>query len=248
MFSYVNIFTIARLNSITVQIWLVLGASSITSFMLTQSGFSNAGLTIQRTPRCIETITRKLIMSAPRARGVQNRFRAFSSTEHNILQYAHKQQQQHSNCSNKRTVPQPKLPITMEVWYKLDDHEASSLMFEGNHVDHLKRAIKEDWGDRLHAAPAELKVYAPSKGTDIEKSLASNKKVSECRASSYDEPFIVKAPPKQPQQPNGKLRCCSWLISHCCILLCRWNTEMLGSWNTRIRMIRFVYFIEGEER
>ena len=85
---------------------------------------------------------------------------------------------------------------------------------------------------------------------DIEKSLASNKNVFECKASSYDEPFIVKAPPKQPQQPNGKLRCCSWLISHCCILVCRWNPEMLGSWNTRNRMIpsiRFVYFLECDE-
>jgi len=145
--------------------------------------------------------------------------------------------------------------ITMEVWYKLDDHEASSLMFEGNRVDHLKQAIKEDWGDRLHAAPAELKVdaflfrvYAADADPSKDKRLPGDRKVSECRASSYDEPFIVQAPPKQPQQPNGKFRCCRWLISHCCILVCRWNTEMLGSWNTRIRMIRIVYFIEGDER
>ena len=84
----------------------------------------------------------------------------------------------------------------MEVWYKLDDHEASSLMFEGNHVDHLKRAIKEDWGDRLHAAPAELKVYAADADPSKDKRLPGDRKVSECRASSYDEPFIVKAPPK----------------------------------------------------
>jgi hypothetical protein len=137
----------------------------------------------------------------------------------------------------------------MEVWYKLDDHEARRVknLTEDSIVEDLKDAIEKEWGDRLHAAPAELKVYAPSKGTNIEKSLASNKKVFECRASSYDEPFIVKAPPKQPQQPNGKFRCCRWLISHCCILVCRWNTEMLGSWITRIRMIpyfRFVYFLE----
>ena len=46
---------------------------------------TRVNVTNQRTPRCIETITRKPIMSAPRARGVQNRFRAFSSTEHIIL-------------------------------------------------------------------------------------------------------------------------------------------------------------------
>jgi len=37
----------------------------------------------------------------------------------------------------------------MVVWYKLDDHEASSLMFEGNHVAHLKRAIKEEAANTL---------------------------------------------------------------------------------------------------
>jgi len=36
----------------------------------------------------------------------------------------------------------------MEVWYKLDDEEATKLIFEGVHVDHyLKRAIKKVWGD-----------------------------------------------------------------------------------------------------
>ena len=120
------------------------------------------------------------------------------------------QQQLYIPGNNNRTVPPPKLPITMDVWYKLDDHQARrvKILTEDSIVENLKDAIEKEWGDRLHAAPAELKVYAPSKGTDIEKSLASNKKVSECRASSYDEPFIVKAPPKQPQQPNGKLQCC----------------------------------------
>jgi hypothetical protein len=148
-------------------------------------------------------------MSAPRARGVQNRFRAFSSTEHNILQYAHKQQQQHSNCSNKRTVPQPKLPITMEVWYKLDDHEARRVMFEGNHVAHLKRAIKEEAANTLKGVDTFLlRVYAADADPSKDNHLPGDRKVSECKASSYKEPFIVKAPPKQPQQQNGKLRCC----------------------------------------
>jgi hypothetical protein len=108
----------------------------------------------------------------------------------------------------------------MEVWYKLDDHEARRVMFEGNHVDHLKRAIKEDWGDRLHAAPAELKVYAADADPSKDKRLPGDRKVSECRASSYDEPFIVKAPPKQPQQQNGKFPCCRWLFTYCCVLVC----------------------------
>jgi len=118
-------------------------------------------------------------------------------------------------------------------------------------VEDLKDAIKDEFANTLRDIDAgRLKVYAPNKGTDIEKSLASNKNVFECRASSYDEPFIVKAPPKQPQQPNGKLRCCRWLFTYCCIPVCRRNTEILGSWNTRIRMIpsiRFVYFLVGDE-
>ena len=137
-----------------------------------------------------------------------------------------------------------------QIWFKLDDEEPNIVdLTEDAIVYHFRRAVKDEFANTLRDIDAgRLKVYAPNKGTDIEKSLASNKKVSECRASSYDEPFIVKAPPKQPQQQNGEFPCCRWLFTYCCLLVCRWNTEMLGSWNTRIRMIRFVYFIEGEER
>jgi hypothetical protein len=109
----------------------------------------------------------------------------------------------------------------MEVWYKLDDHEASSLMFEGNHVDHLKRAIKEEAANTLKGVDTFLlRVYAADADPSKDNHLPSDRKVSECRASSYDEPFIVQAPPKQPQQPNGKFRCCRCLISYCCIPVC----------------------------
>jgi hypothetical protein len=98
----------------------------------------------------------------------------------------------------------------MEVWFKLDDEEANMVdLTEEAIVYHLRRAVKDEFANTLRDIDAgHLKVYAPNKGTDIEKSLASNKKVFECRASSYKKPSIVKTPPKQPQQPNGKLQCC----------------------------------------
>ena len=103
---------------------------------------------------------------------------------------------------------------------------------------HLKLENTKKAANTLKGVDAFLlHVYAPSKGIDIEKSVASNKRVSECKASSHEEPFIVKAPAKQPQQQNGKLRCCRWLFSYCCILVCSRNMEMLGSWNTRTPMI-----------
>jgi len=98
----------------------------------------------------------------------------------------------------------------MEVWYKLDDHEARRVknLTEDSIVEDLKDAIEKEWGDRLHAAPAELKVFAADANPSKDKHLPGDRKVSGCKASSYDEPFIVKTPPKQPQQPNGKLCCC----------------------------------------
>ena len=102
----------------------------------------------------------------------------------------------------------PRPSITMDVWYKLDDHQASSLTFEGDHVDHLKRAIKEEAANTLKGVDAFLlRVYAADAGPRKDKHLPGDRKVSGCKASSYDEPFIVKTPPKQPQQPNGKLQC-----------------------------------------
>ena len=45
----------------------------------------------------------------------------------------------------------------MDVWYKLDDHQASSLTFKGDHVDHLNRAIKEEAANTLKGVETFLR-------------------------------------------------------------------------------------------
>jgi len=120
------------------------------------------------------------------------------------------QQQLYIPGNNNRTVPPPKLPITMEVWYKLDDYQARrvKILTEDSIVEDLKDAIKEEAANTLKGVDTFLlRVYAADADSSKDKRLPGDRKVSECRASSYDEPFIVQAPPKQPQQPNGKLQC-----------------------------------------
>jgi len=66
----------------------------------------------------------------------------------------------------------------MEVWYKLDDHEASSLMFEGNHVDHLMRAIKEEAANTLKGVDTFLlRAYAADADPSKDKHLPGDRKV-----------------------------------------------------------------------
>jgi hypothetical protein len=111
----------------------------------------------------------------------------------------------------------------MDVWYKLDDHQARrvKILTEDSIVEDLKDAIKEEAANTLKGVDTFLlRVYAADADPSKDKRLPGDRKVSECRASSYDEPFIVQAPPKQPQQPNGKFRCCRCLISYCCIPVC----------------------------
>jgi hypothetical protein len=60
-------------------------------------------------------------------------------------------------------------------------------------VYHLKLEITKKAANTLKGVDAFLlHVYAPSKGTDIEKSVASNKRVSECKASSHEEPLSLR--------------------------------------------------------
>jgi hypothetical protein len=138
----------------------------------------------------------------------------------------------------------------MKVWYKLDDHQASSLMFEDSNVEDLKQAIKTEWGDQLHCPYPLLKVYPTETLLPVQPDTNFLNPGDPIQTvTSSRRPLIVIAPVQEPssQQQNGKLRCCHWLFSCCCILVCRWNTELLGSWKRRNRIIRCVYFIEGDE-
>ena len=136
---------------------------------------------------------------------VQNRFRAFSSTEHITVRPETVNSSSSSNPNNTRTVPPPKLPITMATpWDRISEDYRTWLLSTGNTAEDFNELGVKD----------RIQVRATFDGL---------------------------------HQRNGKLRCCRWLISYCCIPVCRRNTEMFGSWNTRIRMIpsiRFVYFLE----
>ena len=109
----------------------------------------------------------------------------------------------------------------MDVWYKLDDHQARrvKILTEDSIVEDLKDAIEKEWGDRLHAAPAELKVYAADTLVHIEPE-------TDCldpgdpipTDTSSRRPLIIIVPVQEPtkQQQNGKLRCCRRIVVFQC--------------------------------
>jgi len=111
----------------------------------------------------------------------------------------------------------------MKVWYKLDDHQASSLMFEDANVEDLKQAIKTVWGDRLNCPYPLLKVYAADTLLPIQPDTDFLDPCDPIQTdTSSRRPLIVIASVQEPssQQQNGKFRCCRWLFSYCCILVC----------------------------
>jgi hypothetical protein len=78
-------------------------------------------------------------------------------------------------------------------------------------VDALKKAVKEEWGDRLAVAAPELDVFAPGADPKTEDHLDPGDPVP--GDTSSKNPLIVVAPKhQQPPQQDGELRCCSRIL------------------------------------
>ena len=112
----------------------------------------------------------------------------------------------------------------MKVWYKLDNYQASSLMFEDANVEDLKQAIKTVWGDQLHCPYPLLKVYAADTLVPIEPEtdfLDPGDPIP--TDTSSRRPLIVIVPVQEPskQQQNGKLRCCRRIVVFQCAVAIR---------------------------
>ena len=96
----------------------------------------------------------------------------------------------------------------MKVWYKLDDHQSSSLMFEDANVEDLKQAIKTVWGDQLHCPYPLRKVYPADTLLPVQPDTNFLNPGDPIQTvTSSRRPLSVIAPVQEPssQQQNGKL-------------------------------------------